>query len=184
MDYARLKYALYRFIRPTVRARLRHKLVFLILCLLAFVDVRRHVSLYRVYRPNQPLDLPFSTQCQEPDIDAPREDAAIVMLARNKDLEGALWTVSNIESSFNQWFHYPIVFFNNEPWSQEFIDAMTAAASGKVEFAVIDRSMWEWPSWIDRESAEKGMTLQEKAGVLYSGVGNTSYHHMCRFNSG
>jgi len=184
MEYKAIKRLLIRIVQPIIRARLRNKLFFLMLCMLAFADVRRHAAIYRVIRPVRPLDEPFSTRCQEPQVDAPRENAAIVMLARNKDVEGALWTVTNLEKSFNRWFHYPIVFLNNEPWSPQFIETMTAAASGDVKFGVIDRSMWDWPSWIDRGKARAGMESRKRAGVLYSGVGNTSYHHMCRFNSG
>ncbi len=90
--------------------------------------------------------------------------------------------MQSLEYRFNHWFHYPTVFLNDEPWSQEFKDALTRVMSGPVHFEVIDESMWGYPDWIDRKKARRKMDAQEAAGIMYAG--KESYHHMCRFNSG
>ena len=115
-------------------------------------------------------------------MNAPRENAAIVMLARNSEREGAVKSVTSLEQQFNRWFHYPIVFLNDDPWEQDFIDALSKVASGKTQFEVISHGMWGFPDWMDKEDARRRMKQQEARGVMYAGM--ESYHHMCRFNSG
>lgn len=148
------------------------------------------ISLYRYYshvipRPARDLDSPFLTQCQDPVLaaaSAPREKAIFTMLARNADLESARKTVENIEQQFNQWFHYPILFLNNEEWSDEFVSVLTETASGEASFEVIPKENWTFPEWINPEEARGWMADQEKRGVYKGGI--ESYHHMCRFYSG
>jgi len=104
------------------------------------------------------------------------------MLARNEDVNEAVESIVSLEQQFNRFFHYPIVFLNDQPWEQEFIDALTESASGDVKFEVIAEAMWGYPSWIDQDRARKAMKVLEDGGIRYAGV--ESYHHMCRFNSG
>ena len=115
-------------------------------------------------------------------MNAPRENGVIVMLARNRELEGAVKSIKSIEKQFNHWFNYPIVFLNDKPWDKAFIDTLTKVASGKVIFDTIHPSMWGFPEWMDQNEAQRKMEQQEEQGVLYAGL--ESYHHMCRFNSG
>lgn len=149
-----------------------------------FLEILVHVRSFRITPPKRSLDEPFSTRCQEPDVQAPRENAAIIMLARNQELEGAAKSVESLEKQFNRWFHYPIVFLNDDPWEQPFIDALTRIASGKVQFEVIgkDSGMWGFPEWMDKEDAKAAIARQGARGIKYGGL--ESYHHMCRFNSG
>lgn len=161
---------------------LRLRSIFLTVCVLSVVEVAFHARSYSVRRPTRPLDEPFSTQCREPDILAPRQNAAILMLARNEDLEKAAESIAYLEQQFNRWFHYPIVFLNDKPWEQEFIDALTKIASGDVKFDVIPEAMWGYPDWIDQSRARKAMDKLSKGFIRYAGM--ESYHHMCRFNSG
>jgi mannosyltransferase len=142
---------------------------------------------YNIYslhitHPTRPLDEPFSIGCQEPDTSAPRENATIIMLAQNSAVDGAVKSLTSLEEQFNKWFHYPVVFLNDQAWDQGFIDAVTEVASGHVHFGLIGKGMWEYPEWIDQGKARRSMDTQAQAGVLYAG--NESYHHMCRFNSG
>ena len=141
-----------------------------------------HVYSYEVTRPARPLDEPFHRGCHTPDIDAPRENATIVMLARNKERQGATRSVKSLEKHFNRWFHYPIVFLNDEPWKEDFIDALTKVASGNVTFEQIPKGSWGFPDWMDQDMAKESMKKQKDRGVLYGGL--ESYHHMCRFYSG
>ena len=157
------------------------RLITAICCLLLF-EIVYHVRSYRVSSPPRPLDAPFYTTCQEPDPNGPRANATILMLARNSDVEGAVNVMRSVEQQFNQWYHYPVVFLNDQPWDQYFIDSLTRTASGEVSFELIDSRMWGFPDWIDQKEAKRKMDAQEASGLLYAGT--ASYHHMCRFNSG
>ena len=47
-------------------------------------------------------------------------NAVMLMLARNSELEGAVSSVRQLEEKFNQRYHYPWVFLNDEPFTDEF----------------------------------------------------------------
>jgi alpha 1,2-mannosyltransferase len=47
-------------------------------------------------------------------------NAVMLMLARNSELEGAVSSVRQLEEKFNRRYHYPWVFLNEEPFSEEF----------------------------------------------------------------
>lgn len=164
------------------RGLLRHQYLITGVLFVLCVETLIHINSFEVRRPPTPLDEPFSIGCREPDVKAPRENGAIVMLARNRELEGAVKSIKSIEKQFNHWFNYPIVFLNDEPWTQAFIDALTEIASGKAIFDTIQPSMWGFPEWMDRSEARQRMKQQEEQGVMYAGL--ESYHHMCRYNSG
>ena len=164
------------------RGILKHQYLITAVCFLLCVETLLHVNKFEIKRPPRPLDEPFSRRCHDPDTGAPRENAAIVMLARNRELDGAVKAVKSLEAQFNRWFHYPIVFLNDEPWEQVFKDEMSNLASGKVQFETIPAEMWGFPSWMDEVHARRMMRQQEARAVMYAGM--ESYHHMCRFNSG
>ena len=178
MPLHQLKYQL-RYLRRTLAARWR---VLVILCVLFAFESIYHVRSFHLEPPPKPLDGPFYTTCQEPNLDAPRANASIVMLARNADLEGAVTAVSSLERQFNRWYGYPIVFLNDQPWEAAFVNALSEAASGEVRFETIPSHMWGFPDGMDRSKVARRMRAQEAAGLVYAG--QASYHHMCRFNSG
>ncbi|KAI0019605.1 glycolipid 2-alpha-mannosyltransferase [Xylariomycetidae sp. FL0641] len=146
------------------------------------VEVLFHTSHYRFPRPDRDVDVPFYKSCQEPATDAPRENAAIVMLARNDEVEKARRSVVSLERRFNQWFKYPIVFLNDEPWSEEFIQAMRASTSAPTTFDLVPKDSWLFPPWMDENKAKMSIKRQGEKGILYAGM--ETYHHMCRFFSG
>ena len=161
----------------------RHRArIILGLILLGIFESFLHVRSLQVPRPNRSLDEPFSTQCREPAIHGARENAVILMLARNSEAASAAASVASLERHFNRWFHYPMVFLNDKPWDAAFVDAVSVVASGEVSFEVIPDELWGYPDWIDREKARASGAAQEAKGMLYAGI--ESYHHMCRFNSG
>ena len=47
-------------------------------------------------------------------------NAVMLMLARNSELEGAVSSVRQLEDRFNRRYHYPWVFLNEEPFTEEF----------------------------------------------------------------
>ncbi|KEF53078.1 mannosyltransferase [Exophiala aquamarina CBS 119918] len=133
---------------------------------------------------NERYDRVFATGCQNPDIAAkePRANAAFVVLARNKELDGVIQSIKSIERHFNRWFNYPYVFLNDGEFEQDFKDTITNYTSAPVEFGKIDATMWGYPDWVDHEVAREGIRKQGDAAIMYGGM--ESYHHMCRFYSG
>ncbi|KAH8199990.1 hypothetical protein TruAng_005871 [Truncatella angustata] len=111
-----------------------------------------------------------------------RENAVIVMLARNTEATKAQHSVASLERRFNRWFQYPYVFLNDEPWSDDFIAAIRATTNASTLFEVIPQEIWAFPSWMDRDKAQASINEQGDRGVHYGGL--TTYHHMCRFFSG
>jgi len=127
-------------------------------------------------------DKVFVTGCLEPQVDGPRANAAFVVLARNKELDGVIESVKSIERHFNRWFHYPYVFLNDGEFNSTFRDTITNYTSAPVEFGSINASMWGFPDWVDPNVAKEGIRKQGDAAIMYGGM--ESYHHMCRFYSG
>jgi mannosyltransferase len=124
----------------------------------------------------------FVTGCLEPDTTQPRANAAFVVLARNKELEGVIQSIKSIERHFNRWYHYPYVFLNDGDFNSTFKEVVANYTSSPVEFGKIDPSMWGFPDWIDPKVAKEGIAKQGDAAIMYGGM--ESYHAMCRFYSG
>ena len=122
------------------------------------------------------------TGCLEPVTTTPRANAAFVVLARNKELEGVIQSIKSIERHFNRWYHYPYVFLNDGDFNATFKETVTNYTSSPVEFGKIDPSMWGFPDWIDPKVAKEGIAKQGDAAIMYGGM--ESYHAMCRFYSG
>jgi mannosyltransferase len=103
------------------------------------------------------------------------------MLARNSDLKEATEALTSFESQFNHRYHYPVVFLNNEPWTDEFKQGVSAIVSGQVFFDTISPDMWGYPDHVDQEAARAHIKDQGDRGIIHAG--QESYHHMCRFYS-
>lgn len=133
---------------------------------------------------SQKHDKVFVTGCRDPTIEnrGPRANAAFVVLARNKELDGVIQSVKSIERHFNRWFHYPYVFLNDDEFNSTFIETIQNYTSGEVEFGTIDKSMWGFPDWVDPAVALEGIARQGDQAIMYGGM--VSYHQMCRFYSG
>lgn len=69
----------------------------------------------------------------DPDSDA-RANAAIISLVRNSELDGMLSSMRQFESSFNARYSYPWVFFNNEPFSEEFKERTQAETKAQCTY--------------------------------------------------
>ncbi|KAI8061642.1 glycolipid 2-alpha-mannosyltransferase-domain-containing protein [Gongronella butleri] len=110
--------------------------------------------------------------------------AAIVSLVRNSELDGIVASMHQLEDRFNKNFHYPYVFLNEEPFTEEFKIAMRKAApSSKMEFGLIDKpTQWSVPSFVDRDRMDQAFTSMRQDNVMYGDM--ESYHHMCRYQSG
>lgn len=127
-------------------------------------------------------DKVFVTGCLEPQTNVPRANAAFVVLARNKELEGVIQSIKSIERHFNRWFHYPYVFLNDGDFNSTFKETVLNYTSSSVEWGKIDSTMWGYPTWMDMAVAKEGIQKQGDAAIMYGGM--ESYHHMCRFYSG
>ena len=160
----------------------RRLVIVLGLALPFFLETLWHVRSLQTPRPQIPLDEPFQIGCEEPDVHAPRENATLIMLARNEDLAGAKLAMQNIEDRFNRWFHYPIVFLNDREWTTMFKTELSSIASGKITFDTLTSDQWGYPDSVDQQKARESMKEQASNGILYAE--HESYHHMCRFYSG
>lgn len=122
------------------------------------------------------------TGCLEPQTSGKRANAALVVLARNQELEGVVQSIKSMERHFNRWFHYPYVFLNDGDFNTTFKETILNHTSAPVEFGKIDPSMWGYPDWVNKDTAKEGIAKQGDAAIMYGGM--ESYHHMCRFYSG
>lgn len=160
----------------------RHYKIILVILVALIIESCHHMLSNGVPRPKVSLDPPFSVGCRPPGPVAPRENATILMLARNEELLGAVKSIRSLESKFNRHHHYPVVFLNNLPWSDEFQKRLKAEVSGEAIFETISASDWGFSPGTDIDEARSAMDRQERNGIKYGGLEN--YHHMCRFNSG
>ncbi|KAK4639913.1 O-glycoside alpha-1,2-mannosyltransferase 4 [Podospora bellae-mahoneyi] len=127
-------------------------------------------------------DKVFVTGCLEPDTSKPRANAAFVVLARNKELDGVIQSMKSIERHFNRWYNYPYVFLNDGDFNQTFMDTVKNYTKANVEFGKVGPDMWGYPDWIDPKVAKEGINKQGDNAIMYGGM--ESYHFMCRFYSG
>lgn len=113
-----------------------------------------------------------------------RVRAAFISLVRNEEARSIVSSMRQIESKFNRKFNYPWIFFNDEPFTPEFKELTSKAASqSQCSYIQLKPEDWEEPSWIDRNKAAKlGEEMEEKSHVQYAT--KQSYHRMCRWNSG
>ncbi|GME76764.1 unnamed protein product [Ambrosiozyma monospora] len=104
-----------------------------------------------------------------------------MILVRNKELNGALHTIHQIEDNFNKKFHYPYVFLNDGKFNDGFKNRIREAVSGECYFERIDAQDWSQPASIDTERQKKAMKQLDSEGVGYAK--QVSYHNMCRYYS-
>ncbi|KAI0004656.1 glycosyltransferase family 15 protein [Russula compacta] len=109
-------------------------------------------------------------------------NATLLMLARNSDVDGAVRSIREMEDRFNHKYHYPWVFLNEQPFSNDFKLRVSVLASGPVHFGLIPEDHWYQPSWINETKAKEERDKMAEEGVIYGG--SLPYRNMCRFNSG
>ncbi|SLM35692.1 glycosyltransferase family 15 protein [Lasallia pustulata] len=91
-------------------------------------------------------------------------------------------SMRQLEFHWNHKYQYPWVFFNDEPFSQEFRLATQNLTSAKCYYEVVPKQHWSLPDWIDEG---RFMNSLEYLGAIGVGKGwMISYRHMCRWNSG
>ncbi|RPA86281.1 glycosyl transferase [Ascobolus immersus RN42] len=109
-------------------------------------------------------------------------NATLLMLVRNSELKDALGSIGDLERTWNQKFKYPWTFINDEPFSEEFKAATTAAVAGEARYEIIPKEHWEVPAWINKDLMDASADYLTDQKVQYSKM--VSYHQMCRWNSG
>ncbi|KZV80307.1 putative mannosyltransferase [Exidia glandulosa HHB12029] len=126
---------------------------------------------------------------QEADFNASRAafldrkaNAALVMLAREVDLEGVISTMKQVEDRFNRKFKYPWVFLNERPFSDRFIKWTSEMTDAPIEYGIIPREHWNQPPWINETRAAETRERMKKQEIIYGG--SIAYRNMCRYNSG
>ena len=90
--------------------------------------------------------------------------------------------MKQIEDRFNKNYHYPWVFLNDEPFTEEFIEFTTKRASGKTEYGLIAEEQWSVPDHIDGQKLSQTLKYMTEKDVIYGD--SIPYRHMCRYNSG
>ncbi|KAF8954339.1 glycosyltransferase family 15 protein [Flammula alnicola] len=108
-----------------------------------------------------------------------KANAAIVMLARNSEMNGVISSMKQIEDRFNKKFQYPYVFLNELPFTDNFKKELTDA---NVQFGLIPAEHWVQPPEIDEVKASEAREKMVKDRVIYGA--SVTYRNMCRFNSG
>ncbi|KAA8916377.1 hypothetical protein TRICI_001486 [Trichomonascus ciferrii] len=136
----------------------------------------------RVREISSQIDKPFVIGCAEPQVDQPRANAVLVVLARNSEIEGVTQSIRSLERHFNRWFNYPYVFLNDEPFNSTFKQAIMNVTKSRVEFGTIDEKDWNFPEWADEEEVAEAIAQQGDRAIMYGNM--ESYHKMCRFYSG
>ncbi|KAE9377218.1 glycosyltransferase family 15 protein [Stipitochalara longipes BDJ] len=119
---------------------------------------------------------------QFPLLGSSRPRAALISLVRNSELEGMMQSMRQLEFRWNRKYQYPWIFFNDEPFTEEFKASTRNLTSAKCHYEVVPREHWSLPEWIDEG---RFMNSLEYLGTIGVGKGwMVSYHHMCRWNSG
>lgn len=182
---------------PIRSARYASILVLFIAFAVVVVEPWWHVrTSYQFARPLNHTDPPFFNECVVPKHEAestPRQSAVLFMMARNNEADAAAKTVRNLENYFNQWYHYPWVFINDQPFDKRFKDRVTNQVSNgtRMIFETIDRTMWGWPEQFGEKQQSRAMRNWDamvhgmsREFLIGTHAQKASYHHMCRFNSG
>lgn len=128
------------------------------------------------------IDKQFQAGCREPNVDQPRANAAFVVLARNTEVQHVIKSMQSMERHFNQWFNYPWVFLNDEPFTDEFKNSVVKHTSADVEFGTIPTKEWDFDENIDKDELLEYIASQGDRKIMYGNL--ESYHKMCRFYSG
>lgn len=134
------------------------------------------------------VDGPFSVGCKDPFVENQNQrlNAAFVVLARNSEIDGVILSMRSLERRFNQWFNYPWIFLNDEPFTEEFKTRVAEVASGEYKFGVIPKDEWSFreqsPTNENHLFFEEAIENQGDRGIMYGNM--QSYHSMCRFYSG
>lgn len=99
--------------------------------------------------------------------DPTRPRAALISLVRNSELSGIQQSIRQLEYHFNSKaaHQYPWVFFNDVPFTEEFIEGTLNLTSGRAYYEVIPKEHWSFPQWIDQERFMNSLEYLGSVGV-------------------
>ncbi|KAI4211865.1 MAG: hypothetical protein LQ351_005356 [Letrouitia transgressa] len=113
---------------------------------------------------------------------SPRINATILSLVRNKEIDGMVQSMRDLEKTWNSKFNYPWTFFNDEPFTEEFKKRTSAETKAKCYYHTIPEEHWDVPAWINFDLFEESAKILMEQDIQYGNL--VSYHQMCRWNSG
>jgi alpha 1,2-mannosyltransferase len=108
--------------------------------------------------------------------------AAIVILCRNNDLDEIRRSLREFEDRFNRRYHYPYVFFNDEPFSDTFKEKVVKHISAPASFELLSHEEWSIPPFLNQSRIQENCQRMKEEGIIYGG--SISYRHMCHWYSG
>lgn len=112
-----------------------------------------------------------------------KQNATFIMLTRNNELNEVIESIKSIETHFNQWFQYPYVFLNDEPFTDLFKQTLQNITDSNIFFDTIDPIDWNFNNEVSsNQTIKTNINLQGDRGILYGDM--ESYHKMCRYYSG
>ena len=111
-----------------------------------------------------------------------RISATLLALVRNEEVDGMVSSMKDLERTWNHKFNYRWTFFNDVPFTEEFKRKTRAVTHAETRYEMIPAEHWDMPSWIDETLYEESTDLLLENDVQYAKM--TSYHKMCRWNSG
>jgi len=78
--------------------------------------------------------------------------AAVVVLCRNIDLGGVVYSMEQLERRFNSdpGHRYPYIFLNDQPHTPKFRAGVAAATSAPCLFGTVPIEHWSYPDYIDQ----------------------------------
>ncbi|KAF2646616.1 alpha-1,2 mannosyltransferase KTR1 [Massarina eburnea CBS 473.64] len=132
--------------------------------------------------PPEPLRRVSGNNYDPDNENSDRINATILSLVRNEELHDILQSMRDLERTWNHKFNYPWTFFNDVPFTEEFKEKTTAATKAKTSYHLVPKEHWEIPSWINMDLYHESVALLRAQKVQY--MEKTSYHQMCRWNSG
>ena len=68
---------------------------------------------------------------------SPRINATLLALVRNKELEGMVSAMKDLERTWNNKFNYPWMFFNDEPFTEDFKQKTQAVTKAKCYYGMV-----------------------------------------------
>lgn len=169
-----------------LRSRTFWKWLFLFLSILVpFITFTIKIPRYSLKRhKNMHLHLDRAHETLSGVPTAYRANATFMMLCRNKEIEGVLSSVRQIEDRFNHDHNYPWVFLNDDVFEEDFKTRVLNLIKKptQVHFGLIPPEQWKQPDWIDEEKATANRKALTAQGIIYAD--SVPYRNMCRFNSG
>lgn len=106
--------------------------------------------------------------------------ACFVILVRNRELDGIVSTIRQVEDRFNKKFNYPYVFLNDDDFTEEFKQRTSELTQAETRYGKVDEQMWGYPNYINQTLAAENREEMARLGIPYAE--SESYRHMCRYD--